>query len=385
MMGMVVEASDGHDTQSVTEYFDFEEHRKRAIDEYQEVERLYEDYAEAVYSILETALEHRGVPGIHSIESRAKTIESFGRKASEASHDDPAAPKYPKPLEDITDLAGVRVITFFLRTVDEVQSVVGEQFEVLERIDKAALLGAEKLGYQSVHYLVKLKGDRCALPEYARFVGLVAELQVRTILQHAWAEIEHDIQYKSVEILPREIRRRFTALAGVLEIADREFQAIQKEDQRLRDQARESVAKGRLERVEITADALKAYLDKRFGPDGRMKAWSYQWQARTLRQMGFVLMDQLDNCIREYDDDAISRLLHGNRQGQLTRFEDVLLAAMGEDYIRRHPWSDPGVPIGQWFVPRMQARLTRLESAGVAIGRCRSDGLRDQVNEAKHG
>jgi ppGpp synthetase/RelA/SpoT-type nucleotidyltranferase len=96
----------------------------------------------------------------------------------------------------------------------------------MEKSDKAqALLEDEKFGYASIHYLVRLKVNRTDLSEYSRFKGLVAEIQVRTILQHAWAEIEHDIQYKSA--IPSSIRRRFMSLAGMLEIGDREFQAIQ--------------------------------------------------------------------------------------------------------------------------------------------------------------
>ena len=63
---------------------------------------------------------------------------------------------------------------------------------------------------------------------------------------HAWAEIEHDIQYKSTETIPRLIRRRFMSLAGMLEIADREFQAIQDEDQSVRQNARNAVESGAL-------------------------------------------------------------------------------------------------------------------------------------------
>jgi len=55
---------------------------------------------------------------------------------------------------------------------------------------------------------------------------------VRTVLQHAWAEMEHDIQYKSPNAIPTLIKRRFIALAGLLEIADREFQTLQDENER---------------------------------------------------------------------------------------------------------------------------------------------------------
>src|SRR5207249_2570243 len=128
----------------------------------------------------------------------------------------------------------------------------------------------------SVHYSVRLSDNRSGLPEYARFAELVAEIQVRTIMQHAWAEIEHDIQYKAVETIPSRIRRRFMDLAGLLEIADREFQAIADEDEALRAEARISVQQGRLENVEITPDALKTYLDRRLGSDARMADYSYE-------------------------------------------------------------------------------------------------------------
>src|SRR5205085_10639701 len=134
-----------------------------------------------------------------------------------------------------------------------VDTILCKEFQIHERTDKSDILREEeRFGYQSVHYVVSLKENRITLPEYRKYRDLVAEIQVRTILQHAWAEIEHDIQYKSVETIPAQIRRRFMSLAGMLEIADRKFQAIQKEDEDLRTSARQSVKEGRLDEVEMT-------------------------------------------------------------------------------------------------------------------------------------
>jgi hypothetical protein len=220
------------------------------------------------------------------------------------------------------------------------------EFEILEEIDKSQELEDQEkfVGYQSVHYIVRLQPKRIQLPEYRRFNDLIGEIQVRTIVQHAWAEIEHDIQYKTLAVLPSAIRARFVQLAGLLAIADREFQAIQEEDQRLREAARESVAAGRLNEVEITADALKAYLDKRMGPDGRMKDWSYRWVAQILGKLGFTDFEQLDQVLNGLDDNELSRAVWGSRQGQISRFEDMLLAAMGERYLEAAPgnsWRAP--------------------------------------------
>jgi putative GTP pyrophosphokinase len=128
-------------------------------------------------------------------------------------------------------------------------------------------------------------------------------------------------------------------LAGLLEIADREFQAISDEHERIRSDARRLIRANRLEEVEIAPDALKAYLDRKLGPDGRMADWSYGWTARLLIALGFANLEQVDECISSYDDDQVSRALYGSRMGQLQRFEDMLLVAMGEEYIKRHLWS----------------------------------------------
>jgi len=346
-----------------TEEFDFNNHKHEAIQEYQRVHPLYEEYVVVIRNVLYEVFKSRDM-SIHSIEARAKDIDSFGNKASMPSPDDPSKPYYRNPLSDITDLAGIRVIVFLPRTLDMVDEVIQSQFEVIEKADKAlTLVKQEKFGYASVHYLVRFKENRTNLLEYRRFENLVAEIQIRTILQHAWAEIEHDIQYKAVETIPNIIRRRFMSLAGMLEIADREFQAIQDDDERLRTEARKSVQEGKLEQVEITPDALKAYLDKKLGTDRRMTSFSYVWEAKLLRNLGFSNFEQIEECVRGFDDDELSRIAWGTRQGQITRFEYLLLAGMGENYLKLHLWK-----ASDWFVESNQKLLARLNKAGIAVG-----------------
>jgi putative GTP pyrophosphokinase len=343
--------------------FDFERHRLQAIEQYQKARPLYEEFAHVVRNVLSEALRVNHIK-VHSIEARAKTIESFGKKASTPSLDDPNKPKYLNPLSDITDLAGVRVITFFPRTQEQVDTVIQAEFDVIEISDKAKILiKEEKFGYASIHYLVSLTQNRTALLEYSRFKNLIAEIQVRTILQHALAEIEHDIQYESADTILATIHRRFMSLAGMLEIADREFQAIQDEDERLRRRARQSVREGKLEEVEITPDALKTYLDRRLGPDGRMTDFSYQFTASQLRKIGFTDFRQVDECISTYDDDQLSGVLWNSRQGQISRFEYQLLAGMGENYIKFHPWG-----VNQWFVDRNRLHIETFGKAGIKVG-----------------
>jgi ppGpp synthetase/RelA/SpoT-type nucleotidyltranferase len=351
------------DAQHAKPDFDLVAHRRRSVENYQKVRHLYEAFASVLRNILDQALRSAGIK-IASIEARAKTLESFGDKATEPSEADPDEPRYNEPLKEITDLTGARIITFFPKTVERVDRAIVDEFDILERTDRGDQLEKEeKLGYKSVHYLVRLKASRLQLPEYSRFADLVAEIQVRTILQHAWAEIEHDIQYKSVETIPGAIRTRFMSLAGLLEIADREFQAIQNDDERIRQNARALVAQRRLDEVEITGDALKAYLDKRLGPDGRITDYMYEWTARMLRRYGFANFQQIDDCVAPYDDDTLSRAITGTRKGQLKRFEFLLMAGMGEKFFREHELGRE-----QWWRDWREHQFEHLKSAKIPIG-----------------
>ena len=342
--------------------FDFKAHEQAAVTEYLKRHEFYADLASAMKRILEESLKRRNIK-VHSVEARAKDPTSFGKKAAQPSTADPSRPKYPDPLAEITDLAAVRVITYFPSTLKDIDDMLSEEFKIVERSDMGAeLIEEDRFGYQSIHYLVKLTPQRARLPEYDPFALSIAEIQVRTILQHAWAEIEHDIQYKSASVIPAEIRRRFMSLAGMLEIADREFQAIQDADKRLTQEARLHVEGGQLDRVEITPDALKTFLDKRLGPDGRISDFSYDWTVRLLKKLGFRTLEQVEKCIRSYNDDALSRIASGSRHGQTTRFEYMLLAGMGENYIHRHLFAGMS-----WFGAGDLARLEKFKTNGVDL------------------
>lgn len=341
------------------EVFDPATHGERAAASYRERRSLYLEFVRCIRSLLEEALRG-GEIRTHSIEARAKTIDSFARKAGLPHPLDPTRPKYEDPLADITDMAGVRVITFLPTAVAQVGSAVQAEFHVIEQEDKYERLAQEqRFGYTSVHYLVRLSDNRTSLLEYRRFAGLVGEIQVRTILQHAWAEIEHDIEYKRADGVAGSVRRRFMAVAGMLEIVDREFQAIQDEVRLTRRAATESVEKGRLDRAALTADTLRSYLDGRLGTDRRLGDSNYEAWVRVLRELGFTSLSQLDDCIEDLDDTAISRAIWGSRKGQRERFEGLLLAGMGAYYIDHHPSRDL-----DHFVELRRRWLDRLQEHG---------------------
>jgi GTP pyrophosphokinase len=155
---------------------------------------------------------------IHSVSSRPKSAQSLRLKVARADG------KYGS-LADITDVVGVRVITYFEDDVDRVAAVVRDNFQIdLENsTDKREAIEPDRFGYLSLHFVVSMSEPRASLPEFQSYRTLKAEIQIRSILQHAWAEIEHDLGYKTAAAVPREIRRQFSRLAGILELVDQEF------------------------------------------------------------------------------------------------------------------------------------------------------------------
>lgn len=213
---------------------------------------LYEDLASKVELIIKEVLNQNEI-SYFSISSRAKTLESFMDKSQKD--------KYKDPLSEIMDFAGIRVITYFKSEVKECCSEIEKLFDIDKEnsLDKGNELGTEKMGYRSVHYIATLKKDRLCLPEYYVFRDKKFEIQVRTILEHAWADISHDRNYKFNGVLPEEIQRRFALVAATLELSDREFDSIALELSKYEKEVEEKIKNNELD-IEINSASLKEYL-----------------------------------------------------------------------------------------------------------------------------
>ena len=125
-------------------------------------------------------------------------------------------------LADMADILGFRIICYFSSDVDMIADRISQHFRInrSRSKDKRKLIDARTFGYLSLHYI-------CALPEEDNELSDIwFEIQIKTILQHSWAEIEHDLGYKSEIEIPREIRRSFSKAASLLETTDDIFSDI---------------------------------------------------------------------------------------------------------------------------------------------------------------
>lgn len=181
-----------------------------------------EEFGVALVGLLKEMLRHHGIV-VHTIDHRVKTEQSARKKIETA---DGGYANYAA----LHDLLGLRITCYFSDEVDRVAAVIDKEFQTdpVKSVNKGEKLGVKEFGYRSVHKVAWMSAGRTTLAEYRRFSNMRFELQIRTVLQHAWAEIEHDLGYKQ-DTIPEPMSRRFSMLAGVLELVDYEFESLRKE------------------------------------------------------------------------------------------------------------------------------------------------------------
>ena len=183
---------------------------------YARVHQLYERLSEEIRHILDTKFAEAGLTPV-LVNHRAKTIESFSEKITRKH--------YKNPLSQMTDLAGVRVVCAYESELAKVSEIIEASFEIRERIDKARDLGVDRMGYNGKAFVVTL-GTLYAGGRYDNITDLTCEIQARTILQDAWAIIDHQLVYKNEESTPAPLRRDLNNVASLLEIAQGIFDSI---------------------------------------------------------------------------------------------------------------------------------------------------------------
>lgn len=173
--------------------------------------------------------------------------------------------KYSNPLTQCEDLCGLRVICYYKSDISIICKIIETEFDIIESQDQEELLEKDKFGYRSNHYIVRIKEEWLKAPNYRGLEELKAEIQVRTILMHAWAEIQHELAYKSKIQVPDEFQRNLFRISASLEGADKEFDELKTKMYNYRIQLIEKAHKeGGLKDIPLNLDNLQALFDYYF-------------------------------------------------------------------------------------------------------------------------
>lgn len=174
---------------------------------------------------------------------------------------------YKKPLEDIEDICGIRVICYYQSDVEKICSIIKKEFDIKEGQDKEELLNEDQFGYRSYHFIGKIKNKWLEAPNYRGLNELKFEIQVRTILMHSWAEIEHKLAYKQKIHIPKHLKRKLYRISAKLEEADEQFEEIKNESVKYRLKIIEDAKRAEGEfnpDINLDLDTLQAFLDVQF-------------------------------------------------------------------------------------------------------------------------
>jgi putative GTP pyrophosphokinase len=195
---------------------DLEDARKRWLADREQWEKFGQKAAEKI----KTALRQHGIWA--EVTTRAKEVDSLIKKLIN---------KPDKTYESLGDKVGIRVVVRYVSEIEPVMALVTELFACSGRENKLSALGPDKVGYLSTHIDIRSKEGNPIATDFSPSV-YHAELQVRTMAQHLWADMAHDTFYKNDETLnplPPPLQRRVNVLAGVVEVADNEFDRLNRD------------------------------------------------------------------------------------------------------------------------------------------------------------
>ena len=276
-------------------------HCQLILEEYRERLPELERIKEEVLRMLREAVQRNGLV-VTAIEARVKTEESLAGKLALKGQ------KY-QTLDDITDLVGARIVTFYTDDVDRIAALAEQLFDIdwANSVDKRRLHQLDSFGYNSLHYICRLNGFRF-------------ELQLRTTLQHAWAAINHDTGYKSGVEIPRAYMRQMNRLAGMLELADEEFSRIRTELNDYRRRVQQLVQNGQLDEVQLDGDTFRNFLavrpldtlNKRIAAinQAEIQEMSLLRYLRVLKDIGCNTLGDVQRLIQTHYEDAYRLARH---------------------------------------------------------------------------
>lgn len=288
---------------------------------------------EQALALVTAILDDAGINYL-SVTGRTKTVASFAEKAIRTKD---GVVMYPDPLNDIADVIGVRVITYVHSDVAAVADLLHDQVVVQDDRDMGRETAQEgRFGYASRHLQIALDAARDGQASYEQLRGRTAQVQIRTVLQHAWAEFEHDIRYKGTipEEHARDFDRRFTLAAGLLELADQEFSTIR---DTLRSVPSDAAPAAPDDDPRIDARELAAFLAGQYADAGWSRTDHYAWISGLLLELGIISLDELGEALRHVDEESIQeRMDYRYPPGAVRRLDDALLAAYGSTYVGLH-------------------------------------------------
>lgn len=264
--------------------------REEFIQGYKSRQPLFGRILKNVSGAICDQLNAAGVPYLN-IENRIKTLDSAFEKVGRKNYND--------PFNQIEDFCGIRIVCYYPGDVDKIVRLLCNEFDVISEENTQARLKPNEFGYRSTHLILTIPTDWLRAPEYRGLNDLKVEVQTRTILMHAWAEIQHKLAYKSADQVPDDFQRRLFRLSAKFEEADEQLEQIRDDLSSYRSEVRNIVdGFASLKGQPLNLDTLTILLDAAF-PE-RVKSVSANSEILTEILELSLTMDDLIDAIQTH-------------------------------------------------------------------------------------
>lgn len=286
------------------------------LEQYNKQYDFYTEIARIGNRKLEVELANRGIKAI--VSYRAKSPERLKEKLTKRIEEK----KYKKIqaiYDDIIDLAGVRVALYFPSDRELLEEIVADLFEIKKKKKFPVSSHNPKYtkrfsGYWATHYRVKLRNTN---KEHKRYLNTQFEIQIASVLMHAWAEVEHDLVYKPLSgSLAEEELAILDQINGLVLSGEIALEQLQK-----------AITKRTKKSKEISDKyELTNYIVNSLGKNYFKK----------LKLGNTALLNKYFNTIYDYkiDTDSFSRYIDNINQSENETISDQLLNMFISDYFK---------------------------------------------------
>lgn len=316
-----------------------EEFKEKLRQLYEDSKRFYEKLVDEVLYIIENAIEREKIK-IHSIASRETKIKTFRSFYGKIKRKEIRKNQF----KAIQDIAAVRVTCLYRSDLEKIGDIILKNFNV-KSADTRRTRTTTPFGYMSDQYVVELPG-RCRGARYDDIKRLPCEIQVRTILMHAWASVSHHVAYKQEVDIPLELRTDFNALAGMFYVADTHFELFKAGAEEARANLLKTVREGVFDLdQEVNLDSVLAYgkwkfSDREEEADSRLISDLITHGYKTLRQVDEKVRT-VPKIIKAFEKELITEELAKpfTTAGLIWACLDLTDSKFFDDRAKKHNWS----------------------------------------------
>lgn len=204
-----------------------------------------------------------------------------------------------KSIKQLQDLIGLRTVFLYKRDLKLIENIIQKTFVVKKRYDTSDRLAENQFGYSSIHFVIQFPKEWLKVPSLSEFGGFSAEIQIRTLAQHIWSEVSHELQYKTKEDVPLNLIRPIYRTSALLETVDLEFERLLQEREEYRKQIDKKIDQ------ELNVDSIEQILDSILPSENKDFFEEYAQLHKEILKKGIKTTDQLRNFVKDNIEWAI--------------------------------------------------------------------------------